>query len=728
MNKIQSRRTFLQVGAAAGAALLIGFQIPRLSAKKSTSEENPAEGSAAKGAASFDPNAFIQIDRQGAVTLIMPQVEMGQGIYTSIAMILGEELDVNWQQVRLEHAPPDDALYGNPIYGVQATGGSNSVRAFWAPLRNAGASARAMLVDAAAKRWDVSASTCRTENGEVIHAASNRWLAYGELVIEASKMESPRDVALKSPSEFRFIGHPLKRLDTPDKVNGKAQFGIDALPAGVKFAMPAECPVFGGKVAAVDDREARQVPGVRQIIVLDDFVAVVGDTTWAAKQGLAALGVRWHDNGNGQVSSDAIWQRLREASKRTGATAHSEGDARKALAQGDRCEATYELPLLAHATMEPLNCTVHVTDDSCEMWVGSQVLTRAQAAAMQVTGLPAEKVIVHNHLIGGGFGRRLEADYVEKAVRIAQQVKGPVKVIWSREEDMQHDVYRPAYHNTMSASLEDGRITAWTHRITGSSIVARWYPPAYQDDIDIDAVDGAIDIPYDIPNMHVEYVREEPLSVPTGYWRGVGPNNTVFAIESFVEELARKANRDPLEFRRDMLAKTPRLRAALDLVASKSQWGTSLPPRVGRGVAAQTVFGSYIATVVEAEVDTHGEVRVRRVVSAVDTGIAINPDTIVAQLEGGLIFGLTAALYGRITIESGRVEQSNFHDYRMMRMNEVPKIEVHLIRSGEAPGGIGETGTTAAAPALRNAILAATGVALRSMPVDSELLAVNSRA
>jgi isoquinoline 1-oxidoreductase beta subunit len=500
-------------------------------------------------------------------------------------------------------------------------------------------------------------------------------------------------------------------------------YGIDVLPPGVKFAALAACPVFGGKVGHVDDSKAKGMAGVRDIVVLDDLVAVVGDHRWAALRGMDALDISWDEGPNALVSSDDVWKQLRAASEKEGVVVKSEGDAAKALGKGDLLEAVYELPFLAHAPMEPMNCTVHLRSDACEIWVGSQVLARAQAAAAKITGLPLEKVTVHNHLIGGGFGRRLEVDGVEKAVRIARHVDGPVKVVWTREEDIQHGVYRPVYRDRLSASLADGRIVGWKHRITGSAVLARWFPPAFQKGIDGDAIDSAADIPYDIPDLRVEYVRDEPPAVPTGFWRGVGPNNNVFAIESFIDELAKKAGKDPVAFRRDMLGKSPRLKAALELAASKSGWGTALPPRTGRGVAVQTSFGSFIATVAEAEVDENGEVRVRRIVSAVDTGIVVNPDTVVAQLQGGLIFGLTAALYGEITIDKGRVQQSNFHDYRMLRIDQVPAIEVHLIKSGEAPGGIGETGTTAAPPALGNAIFAATGIRLRRLPIDRKLLA-----
>jgi isoquinoline 1-oxidoreductase subunit beta len=712
---MSTRREFLQAGAAAGGALLVGFYVPKV-------------GAATPADAPFAPNAFIRIDRQGTVTLIMPQVEMGQGVYTAVAMILAEELGARWEQVKLEAAPPSDKLYGNPTFGIQVTGNSNSIRAFWTPLRKAGATARALLVEAAAHRWNVPANTCQTANCTVAHHTSGRTLSYAALVADASRLTPPTEVPLKNPGDFGLIGKPLKRLDTPDKVNGKVVYGIDALPSGVKFAALAICPVFGGKVGRVDDSKARQIAGVRQIVVLEDFVAVVGDHTWAAKQGLAALDIHWDEGPNAKVDTEQVWQQLRAASEQQGVVARAVGEVAKGLATGERLDASYEMPFLAHAQMEPLNCTVHVKPDSCEVWVGSQVLSRAQAYAAKAAGLPLEKVTVHNHLIGGGFGRRLEADMVERAVLIGKQVDGPVKVIWSREEDIQHDVYRPVYRDVMAASLSNGKIVGWSHRITGSSVIARWLPPAFQKGIDVDAIDSGADIPYDIPNLQVEYKRDEPPAVPTGFWRGVGPNNNVFAIESFIDELARKAGKDPVAFRRDHLEKTPRLRAAVELAANKAGWGTPLPPRSGRGIAAQGAFGSFIATVAEVEVTENGLVRVKRIVSAVDTGIVVNPDTVVAQLQGGLIFGLTAALFGEITIKNGRVEQSNYHNYRVLRINEVPQIEVHLIASGEAPGGIGETGATAAPPAVGNAIYAATGVRLRRLPIDARQLAGHKTA
>jgi isoquinoline 1-oxidoreductase beta subunit len=714
-----SRRHLLTGGLAGG--FLLAFHLPVRAANEPVAMAYAPEGP-------FVPNAFIRIDKAGKTTLVMPQVEMGQGTYTSLPMILAEELDADYASVTLMHAPPSDKLYGNPAFGIQATGKSNSVRAFWLPLRKAGAEARAMLVQAAAQQWQVEPASCTTANGQVIHAASGRKLSYGALAEAASSQTPPKDVPLKDPKDFTLIGKPLKRLDTPDKTNGKVVYGIDAMLPGMKFATLAQCPVFGGKVGHVDDKAAKAVAGVRQVVVLDDLVAVVGDHMWAAKKGLDALVITWNEGANAKISSKDIWEDLRAASAKEGIVAKARGDIAKGLATGERLEAAYELPFLAHAPMEPLNCTVHFKPDGCEIWTGTQVVARCQSEAAKAAGLPVDKVIVNNHLLGGGFGRRLEPDMVVAAVRIAKNVDGPVKVVWTREEDIRHDVYRPVYRDTISASLSGGKIVGWKYRVTGSAVVARWFPPAFTNGVDFDAVDSAVDMPYDIPNFRVEYVRAEPPAVPTGFWRGVGPNNNVFAIECFMDELARKAGKDPIAFRRDMLGKEPRLQAALDLVAEKSNWGQALPARVGRGVSAQPSFASFIATVVEAEVDEQGGVRLRRITSAVDTGIAVNPDTVAAQLQGGLIFGLTAALYGEITIDKGRVQQSNFNDYRMLRIDEVPQIDVHVIKSGEAPGGIGETGATSGPPALRNAIYAATGVALRRLPIDRDLLAVRKRS
>jgi isoquinoline 1-oxidoreductase beta subunit len=720
MRRATSRRDFIK-GAAAGGFLL-AFHVP-------AGAVNEPEQAADDPKGKFAPNGYIRIDKRGTTTLVMPQVEMGQGVYTGVAMILAEELDADLDKVLLEHAPPNEKLYTNPLLGLQATGGSTSLRAFWTPLRTAAATARAMLVQAAAEQWRVAPATCTTARGEVAHQASNRKLTYAALVEAASKISPPPNVPLKDPAKFTLVGTSHPRFDTPGKVNGKVIYGIDAMIPGMKFATLMACPVLGGKVAHVDDSAATQLPGVQQVIVLEHLVAVVGDHMWAAKQGLAALRISWEEGEHARVSSADIWQDIRTASEKDGVIAKTHGDVEKGLAHGQRFEADYELPFLAHATMEPLNCTVWLKPDACELWLGTQIIARVQQTTAALTQLPLDKVTVHNHLIGGGFGRRLEPDMALDAVRIAQRMNGvPVKVVWSREADIQGDIYRPVYRNVISASLADGKVAAWKYKVCGPSILARWAPPAFKDGIDDDAVDSAVDMPYDIADFQVQYLRVEPRAVPTGWWRGVGPNVNVFAIESFMDELARKAGKDPIAFRRDMLGKQPRLLAALDLVAAKSDWGTPLPARVGRGVCVQPSFGSFIATVVEAEVAEDGEVALRRITTAADVGLLVNPDTVEAQLQGGLVFGLTAALYGEITIKNGRVEQSNFNDYRMLRIDQMPKIEVHLIKSAEPPGGVGETGTTAGPPALRNAIFAATGVALKRLPIDRSLLAGRSKA
>ncbi|WP_199743475.1 molybdopterin cofactor-binding domain-containing protein [Caulobacter sp. 602-1] len=704
------------LGAAASGAFLLGFHAP-LGRSVQAQDADSAF------------NAFIRIDRDGAVTLIIPQVEMGQGIYTALAMVLAEELDADWSRVSVAHAPENGRLYGNPLLGEQITGGSSSVRAFWTPMRQAGARARACLVKAAAERWGAPPQALRTEAGVVIHPASGRRLTYGALAAHAATLSPPSAPSVKSPRDFRLIGKPLRRLDTPTKTDGKARYGIDALPEGVKFATLRISPVLGGRVARVDPAPALATPGVRQVVVLEDVVAVVGDHMWAAKRGLDALDIVWDDGPNARVDTDLIWRRLREASRRTGAIARDDGDAETALAKGPgrAFTAEYEMPLLAHTCMEPLNCTVDVRADGVEVWIGTQVMTRVRAIVAETTSVPIEKVKINQHLIGGGFGRRLEADMAGWAARIAMQVKGPVKVVWTREEDVRQDYYRPAYHDILWARVRKGRITAWKHRVTGSAIAARYAPVAYKAGIDPDGVDSARDMPYNIADARVEFVREEPPGIHTGWWRGVGPNNNVFAIESFIEELARRARQDPIAFRLAHLDRAPRLRSALALAREKSGWDQPLPARCGRGVAVQGAFGSFIATVVEVAVDDHGEVRLRRVTSCVDAGVVINPNSVIAQLQGGLIYGLSAGLYGEITLKDGRVQQSNFHDYRALRIDQTPPIEVHLIPSGEAPGGIGETGTTASVAALRNAVYAATGVALRQMPVKAKAIAKGVR-
>jgi isoquinoline 1-oxidoreductase subunit beta len=728
-----SRREFVSASAAAGGGLLVGFALP---AGRWGAPQAP-------GAATtpFEPNAFIRIDRTGQVTLIMHKVEMGQGTYTSMPMLLAEELEIDLSDVRLEHAPPDDSRYAEPFFGVQETGGSTSVRGNWVPLRRAGALARTLLVAAAAETWRVDPLSCHAAGGTVIHDSTGRRLRYGELVDRAAQLSVSEPARLKDPQSFRLIGTPVKRLDARGKVDGTARFGIDVRLPGMKVATLAACPVFGGKVASVDPGPALAIAGVRQVVQLDDAVAVVADHMWAAKQGLAALAIRWDEGTNAGLATADIARALEQASARAGVVARREGDVERAMAQTARkIEATYEVPFLAHATLEPVNCTVHVRPDGCELWLGTQVPTFVQTAAATTAGVPRDKVQVHNFLLGGGFGRRLEVDFVVRAVQIAKQVAGPVKVVWTREEDIQHDMYRPYYFDRLTAGLDEhGRPVAWTHRVVGSSIMARVSSELFPKNLrviravglrqllatvkglDLDAVEGAAEPPYALPNIFVDYVRHEPPGIPTAFWRGVGPTHNSFVVESFIDELAAAAEQDPVAYRRALLGASPRATGVLELAAEKAGWGGPLAAGQGRGIALLHAFGSYIGQVAEVAVTPHGDVRVTRVVCAVDCGVIVNPDTVRAQMEGGIIFGITGALFGEITIKNGRVEQHNFHDYRMLRLNEAPAIEVYLVPSTEPPGGVGEPGTSAVMPAITNAIFAATGKRIRRLPVKDQL-------
>ena len=638
-------------------------------------------------------------------------------------MLIAEELEVDVDRVAIEHSPPDDKVYANPLIGVQLTGGSTSVRGTYLPLRQAGATARVMLVSAAAQRWSVDPSTCRAQKGVVSHGPTSRKLGYGELADAAAKLPVPEKVALKEPAAFKLIGTPHRRLDTAGKVDGSAKFGIDSRPPGMKFAVLAISPTFGGKLLSVDEAKAKAVPGVSQVVQLDDAVAIVAIHTWAAKQGLAAAAPQWNAGPNAKLSTADIVAQLAAASEKPGAVARHDGDAAAAIARAARkIEAVYQQPFLAHATMEPMNCTVQVTKDGCDIWVGTQVPGLTQAAVMKLTGLKREQVRIHNHLLGGGFGRRLEYDGTVRAVQIARQVTGPVQVIWMREEDIQHDMYRPYYYDRFSAGVDaKGKAIAWSHRITGSSIIARYFPAWIKDGIDPDAVEGSANPPYGISDIHVDWVRQEPPSgIQTSWWRGVGVTRGTFAVESFVDELAVNAKQDPLAYRVALLDKNPRAKTVLQLAAGKSGWGKPLPAGQGRGIALCTGFGSFIAQVVQVTVDKEGGVKPTQVWCVVDCGIQVNPDTIRAQMESGIVFGLSGALYGEVTIKDGRVEQTNFGDYRVLRINETPRIEVHLVKSMQAPGGIGEPGTSCVMPALTNAIYAATGKRIRKLPVGKQ--------
>ncbi len=698
-----SRREFLAVSLAAGGGMLIGFP---LAGRTQTPTPLPA------------PSAFIRIDRSGRVTLILPYVEMGQGSYTAQAQILAEELEVALDAVTLQAAPAAQ-VYASPILGEQITGGSFSLRGAWATMRLAAAAARTMLIDTAAQRWRVRAASCRAENGRVIHSGG-RSFSYGELADDAARRPVPAAPTLKAVDAFRVVGQPRKRLDSPAKINGTALFGIDMRPDGVLHAMVQACPVLGGRLVSVDPAPAMSVKGVRQVVKIDDAVAVVADHTWAALKGLRALSPQWDEGANRNLTTADMVAAADAALARTGLVFTNTGDVAKAEASAARrFEATYRMPMLAHAAMEPLTCTVKVADGRCDVWVGSQVVGRAHKAAAEAAGLPPDSVSVHNQYLGGAFGRRLETDYVSQAVLIAKQVKSPLKVTWSREEDMQHDYFRFHNHSLVSVAVDStGQPQSWRHRVVAPNIMARWFPGFQKDGIDLDAVDAAAG-PYDIPNVVVEFTRNEaPAGVNTGNWRGVGPTRNVFVVESAIDELAHAAGRDPLAYRQALMSKAPRARAALELAGRESQWGTALPARTGRGVAVFEAFGSHLAMVAQVNVSRTGHARVERVVCAVDTGIAVNPDIVRAQIEGGVIYGVSAVLYGRVTMDKGRVQQRNFDTYPVVRMNEAPKIDVYIVPSTAEPGGVGEPGTSGVIAAVVNAVYAATGKRLRTLPID----------
>ncbi|OWJ97652.1 aldehyde dehydrogenase [Pseudomonas sp. A46] len=708
-----SRRHFLKASAALGGGLLISFSLPSLMRGAQAAEE-----------AGFAPNAYVRIDRDGRIHLTIQPVEMGQGTYTSMPALIAEELEVGLDQVIIEHAPADDSRYANPMLGFQVTGGSTSVPANWIPLREAGAAARVLLVAAAAQQWSVPADSCKAEKGEVLHPASGRRLGYGALADAAAGLSLPESIPLKDPRDFRLIGTPAKRTDSPSKVNGTAIFGIDVRPEGMKVAAITICPIVGGTLEGVDSAPAMAVRGVREVVRTDNAVAVIADHMGAARKGLAALQIKWNPGANGQVSSAQMLEDIRKASEQKGVEARNEGNVEEALQKAaKKVDAVYQVPFLAHACLEPVNCTVHVRKDACDLWLGIQVPTRAKTAAAELTGLSEEAVTVHNHLIGGGFGRRLEIDFVIHAVKIAKQVDYPVKVIWSREEDTRHSTLRPYHYSHLSAGLDEkNRPLAWTHKVTGGSILARWAPSAFVNGVDRDAIRDASG-PYAFPNINVRYVRHEP---PTGitpaFWRGVGHTQNAFMVEGFLDELAHIAQVDPFEYRYPLLQEHPRAIKVLRQLRDTSNWDSPLPQGHGRGLALTYCFSTYAAQVAEVSVGPNGEVRVLKVTTVVDCGIPINPDSVVAQIQGGTIFGLTAALFGNITFKDGRVEQGNFDTYRMLRINEVPEIITHVVESRESPGGLGEVSTVSIAPAVVNAIFAATGKRLRRLPIDPQEL------
>src|SRR5437588_671401 len=628
-----SRREFLETTAATGAGLVIGFHLP-------------AGGRfAAAPAAPFAPNAWLRISPDNSVLIVVDRSEMGQGVTTALPMLLAEELDADWTKVKIEFAPADKA-YTNPIFGMQGTGGSTSVRAAYTPLRKAGAAAREMLVAAACQTWAVDRVDCRTERGAVIHTGSKRRLTYGQLAAKAA-------------------------------------------------------------------------PGVKDVVQISSGVAVVADGYWNAKKGRDALDVKWDDGPNAQVTSATISQLLSDAAAKPSPQARHDGDPDGALAgAANKVDATYELPLLAHATMEPMNCTAHVRADGVDIWAPTQFQTGAQGLGAKIGGVPPEKVQVHTTYLGGGFGRRFELDFIQEALETSKAAGAPVKVVWSREDDMQHDQYRPASVHQMRAGLDAaGKPVAWTHAFAAPSIMARVFGPGVsQNGMDEEAVEGAVGMPYTVPNVHVQYALTD-LGIPVGFWRSVNNTFNAFVVESFIDELAHAAKKDPYEYRRDLLGKAPRHLGVLNLAASKAGWSTPLAAGRWRGIAVWKSFDSYVAEVAEISMNADGTPRVHRVVCAVDCGPVVNPSIVEAQMESAIVYGLTAALWGEITIDKGRAQQSNFNNYLMLRMGDMPRVEVHIVPSTDAQGGVGEPGTPPIGPAVCNAIFAATGKRVRKLPI-----------
>lgn len=645
-------------------------------------------------------NRWIRIATDGMVTLIIDRSEMGQGASTGLAMLAAEELGVDLAQMRTEFAPahPD---YVNPLLGEQATGGSTSIRAAWEPLREAAAETRERLVAAAAAAWDVKKSECRVERGAVIHVASGRPIGFGELAERAVARAAARKVRLKQPDTFQIIGTSQPRLDLPDHVSGCTIFGSDVSIPEALIAVVARPPVFGSRLKTVNDGRARAIEGVRGIVKLETGVAVVAESVWSALNGREALDVTWDEGPLAELGTAEISRRFVHAASRRGRIERDDGDLDAALGKAKTViEAVYETPYLAHATMEPMNCTARLGPDGCDVWAPTQAQTEAQRVAAEAAGLPIDRVRIHTTLLGGGFGRRLDADFVDEAVRIAKAVGRPVQVLWTRDDDMRHDHYRPANYTRLRAGFDrSGTLAAWFQRIVG--------PPLAQD---------GVDLPYAIPNIREEHVEVDP-GIPTGPWRSVGASQNAFVIESFIDELAYAVKSDPFAFREKLLRKAPRHRAVLELAAEKAGWSTPLPPGQHRGIAVYHSFGSYVAQVAEVSVSPSGAIKVHRVVCAIDCGIAVNPDLVASQMEGAIAFGLSAALKGEITIDHGRIMQANFKDYPILTCLEMPDVEVHIAPRQDEPGGVGEPGVPPIAPAVANAVFAATGQRFRRLPL-----------
>jgi isoquinoline 1-oxidoreductase beta subunit len=719
-----NRRSFLKTGVAGVTGLIVGFYLPGRS-------EVLAAASASEPRVF---NAFIRIAPNDTVTILINKSEMGQGVETSLAMLAAEELGCDWKRIHTEFAPADK-VYFDPAFGMQGTGGSQSINSGWKPMRQAGATAREMLIAAAAQKWSVDASECHADDGKVVHAASKRSATFGSLAEAAAQLPAPKDVKLKDPSTYTIVGKPTKRVDTAKKVNGTAGFGVDVRLPGMLHASVEHCPVFAGTVVSFDATKAKAIPGVKDVVPIMTVrdpkkppvmtgVGVVADNTWTAFQGRKALDIKWDEGPAADASSATIRKSFEDVMDKPGVTSRKEGDAAAGVkSAATTVDAVYWAPYQAHSTMEPMNGTADVRPDGVDLWMPTQFQTPSQLTGAGVSGLPPDKVKVHTTYLGGGFGRRGWSDFVAESAQLSKAMGKPVQVTWTREDDTQHDYYRPASLVKMAAGLDaSGNPTAFTARVACDSIMSWFFPGSITNGLDSSSVEGVSDIAYDIPNILVDYhLMAGPI--PMGFWRSVGASQNGFFSESFVDELAHAAKKDPYQYRRDLLSKKPRQLAVLNLAAEKAGWGTALPKGQYRGIAVLEAFSTYAAEVVEISIDKDNGVKVHRVVAAVDCGRVINPDSAEAQISGAIVYGITAALNTEITIDKGRVVQANFDTVPPLRMNECPKIEVHLVPSDETPTGLGEPAVPPVAPAIANAIFAATGKRIRKLPIKPEDLA-----
>jgi len=710
-----SRRDFIRVSASAGGGMLLGFSLLGCKGDKKNVEERtknppPPRKPVPTGPAG-DVTAWMRIEPTNKIMFHVPEAEMGQGVLTAVPMIIASELGARWEDVSSTHAPANAEAFGR-----QGTGGSTTIRMGYETFRKAGATAREMLIAEAAGRWKVAPEKCEARDGAVHNTATRASLTFGALAAAAAKRKQPKSPKLKPDKELAYVGKSLKRLDTPAKVDGSAVYGMDVKVPGMLTAQVAHCPVFGGKVKSFDASKAKAVPGVRHVVQIPTGVAVVADNFWAAKKGRDALTVVWSEGKHSGLTDEKILAECKKSFAKSN-DAHKSGDAKKALAKASKkLSAAYHVPYLAHAPMEPLNCTAHVEKDKCTLWVPTQTVTFTVMTAAKIAGLAPDKVEVNTTFMGGGFGRRSQTDFVADAVHISKAVKKPVKLVWLREDDVQGGFYRPMAYNELSAGLDDkGMPTAWVHKIASPSILEPLMGMLNKG-LDKTSIEGAANLPYAIANKHVTYSNPK-LPVSLWFWRSVGSSQNAFVTECFLDEVAKAGGKDPVELRRVLLAKEPRHKRVFEKVVKASGWGSPLPKGRARGIAVHKSFGSYAAQVAEVSIEKGNKVRVHKVVCAIDCGMVVNPDTIKAQVESGIVYGLSAALYGQVRIDKGRAVESNFHDYKVVRMSEMPKVETHIVVSGDKVGGVGEVATPPIAPAVCNALFALTGKPIRSLPI-----------